>query len=123
MARRIGPLLLALLAACGGDDRACDVFEDASCLDVERILADVELLSSAAMEGRRAGFPGNALAVDHVDQRFATLGLSPPDGATTRRQPFPIDVWVAERPPTLTLGALELTVGVGDGLDAVEGSP
>jgi hypothetical protein len=123
MARRTVSLFLAcaLLSACGKD--RCDVFEDASCVDVERILADVDTLASPAMAGRRAGFPGNAAAVDFVDARFEALGMPPPEGGPSRRQPFPVEVWEAHTRPTLALGALQLTAGVEEGLDVVENSP
>jgi hypothetical protein len=122
MARRFGVLLVTcgLVAGCGGDDSGCDVFSDASCLEVARIVADIETLASPELAGRRAGFPGNDLAVDFVDARFESLGMPPPGGAPSRRQPFPVEVWEPQSPPTLALGALQLTAGIGEGLDVVE---
>ncbi|HYG66688.1 MAG TPA: hypothetical protein VD838_03480, partial [Anaeromyxobacteraceae bacterium] len=59
-------LLSPLGLGCGGDDDdgagTCDLFVDASCLDADRIVADVATLAGPAMTGRRAGTPGNDAA-------------------------------------------------------------
>jgi hypothetical protein len=123
MTRRPMVLVLAaaLFAACGGDEEPsswdpgpeCDVFADASCLDADRLVADVATLAAPAMTGRRAGTAGNDAAVDLIEDRFARLGLAAPAGAGSRRQPFPLAVWVPEAPPTLTLGGTAYALGQG----------
>jgi aminopeptidase YwaD len=119
------PLLCSLALACGGDGddsapRDCDAFANASCIDADRIVDDVATLASPALTGRRAGTPGNDAAVDLVARRFEALGLRPVAGASSLRDPFPLNVWTASRAPTLRLGTASYTVGDGEGLDVVE---
>lgn len=117
------PLLSSLALACGGDDpaaRDCDAFANASCIEADRIVDDVATLASPAMTGRRAGTPGNDAAVDLVARRFEALGLRPVAGASSVRDPFPLNVWTASRAPTLRLGTASYTVGDGEGVDVVE---
>jgi aminopeptidase YwaD len=121
------PLLCALALACGGDGdgddpapRDCDAFANASCIEADRIVDDVTTLASPALTGRRAGTPGNDAAVDLVARRFEELGLRPVAGASSVRDPFPLNVWTASRAPTLRLGTASYTVGDGDGLDVIE---
>lgn len=43
----------------------------------DKALADVEILSSDAMQGRAPGTPGSAMARAHILKRFGEIGLAP----------------------------------------------
>jgi hypothetical protein len=116
-----------LLAACGEDEKQashwdpgppCDVFVDAGCLDVGRILADVETLAAPAWKGRRAGTPGNDAATALVAQRFERSGLSPGEGRAGFTHAFPLPVWIPEGEPALSVAGTP--VALGRGLELVE---
>src|SRR5688572_21874303 len=46
-------------------------------VDAARLIADVETLSSPAMQGRRTGTDGNRRARTFIASRFRQLGLTP----------------------------------------------
>lgn len=46
-------------------------------LSAATLKSDIEYLSSAALEGRRAGTPGNEIASKFLEQRLMDLGLAP----------------------------------------------
>ncbi|MEP0775365.1 MAG: hypothetical protein HRF46_13510, partial [Acidobacteriota bacterium] len=63
-------VLLAALLAAGAAAAAQSP-------SLERLRADVYFLASDALEGRRAGTPGAAIAATFVAERFRALGLTP----------------------------------------------
>jgi hypothetical protein len=113
-------VLVALAAvaafACGDDPRRpnapCDVFATASCIDPARMMADVTALAGAAYAGRRAGTPGNALAVDLIASRFAEAGLARPAGRADYRQPFSFPDWTPTA-ASLSFGGVDVPLGGG----------
>lgn len=46
-------------------------------IDPQRLISDLEILSSDTMEGRRTGTAGSVLAQNYIAQRFQEIGLSP----------------------------------------------
>ena len=54
-------------------------------VDPTRILEDIRHLASPALRGRKPGDPGNELAVQYAEKRYAEAGLAPGgDGGTFR---------------------------------------
>jgi hypothetical protein len=82
------PLLFAL-AACGvTDSEATAQAPRQSRIDAEPMFAAVEYLASDALQGRRAGTPGNAAARRYIVDAFREIGLEPPAGGF--EQVFPL---------------------------------
>ncbi|MDA0379198.1 MAG: M28 family peptidase [Bacteroidetes bacterium] len=78
MKRILTPLLLLLLfpgVSCSQDSAGTGNFEPS--VDAMRLLSHVEILSSDAYMGRRAGTEGGHMAQAYVQQQFEELGLQP----------------------------------------------
>jgi Zn-dependent M28 family amino/carboxypeptidase len=60
----------------GGQRRSISAYPRSRLLKAERLLRDVETLSSDAMAGRKAGTAGGAKARDYVARRFKESGLA-----------------------------------------------
>lgn len=80
-------------------------------LDLDRVLADIEVLASPAYEGRAAGTPGNALATALVESRFEELGLAPAGDDNTFRQTFTFPRWEVLTPAQATFDGEALAEG------------
>ncbi|MEX2527805.1 MAG: M20/M25/M40 family metallo-hydrolase, partial [Gemmatimonadota bacterium] len=77
----LGILLVAPVAACHG--------QDVRTLPESRLLSDLESLAADAMEGRRTGTTGNALARQFLLNRLEEEELSPL-GTSGFEHPFPV---------------------------------
>jgi hypothetical protein len=95
-------------------------------IDPQRILDDVEILTSDQMDGRTAGTPGGERAMAYVEATFRGLGLRA-GGTVGYRQFFPLEGWHLTSRPRLALDGEALAYpaefGVGGGSPAtfVEG--
>jgi Zn-dependent M28 family amino/carboxypeptidase len=58
---------------------------------VESVKASITYLADDKLEGRRAGSPGEALAVQYITEKFIKAGLSPKGENNSYLQPFTID--------------------------------
>jgi Zn-dependent M28 family amino/carboxypeptidase len=85
--RRATLLLLAFLAVA---PFAAARAQTAARVDAARLIADVEALSSPAMQGRRTGTAGGRRARTFILERFRDLGLTPL--GATYEQRFTFDV-------------------------------
>ncbi|MDQ3101605.1 MAG: M28 family peptidase, partial [Bacteroidota bacterium] len=75
---------------------------------------DVRFLSSAALEGREAGTPGEKLAADHIAAAFAAIGLVPAGDDSSFLQAFQFNAEPVVGPgSTLQLGRKKLKYGDG----------
>lgn len=70
-------VLLTALACAGGPGDHTATGDPMARISADGILADVEVLSADAMEGRAAGTPGAAQAADYLARRYAEIGLEP----------------------------------------------
>ena len=66
--------LMVLVAACTGPEEAPE-------LNTDRLITDLEYLSSDALEGRLVGSEGNAKAREFIIQRYEELGITPFQGS------------------------------------------
>ena len=58
---------------------------------VESVKASITYLADDKLEGRRAGSPGEALAISYITDKFTKAGLSPKGDNNSFLQPFTID--------------------------------
>ena len=83
-----------------------------------RVRADVEFLSSDALEGRDTGSRGYAIAADYVASQFRAIGLQPAGDKGGWFQQVPFRRATHAKPPVMamTIGGKE--VPLKDGIDA-----
>ncbi len=79
MTKKLTYLLFSILFLTGLI--ACDLQDNETSratqpVDHERLLSDIQYLSSDQLEGRKTGEPGNKLAQDFIEKRFTELRLS-----------------------------------------------
>ena len=58
---------------------------------VESLRTHITYLADDKLEGRRAGTPGEALAVKYITEKFISAGLTPKGDNNSFLQPFTID--------------------------------
>ena len=76
--RAILCVLTALILGCGD---AADSGSGETLIDRDVLLNDVLELSADAMEGRKAGTPGEERSASHIERRFREEGLAAVDGS------------------------------------------
>jgi Peptidase family M28 len=80
----LAPMALVALLGCSGPAPAAvpNRPEVQTSVDVDstRVLADLQFLSSAALEGRRTGSPGNEAARAYIESELMAAGVQPFDG-------------------------------------------
>jgi Zn-dependent M28 family amino/carboxypeptidase len=93
--RNLTPILLAsALGACSSSGRSAEPSVDLETaldeISTERILADIETLSSDAFEGRAPGTAGDQRTVEFLVRSFREAGLAPgnPDGTYVQAVPL-----------------------------------
>ncbi len=108
-------LYLSLFHLCSGiADSAFSGEESVSrAAKVDRVLHDIEFLSSDALEGRGIDTPGIETAAQHIIREYERIGLKPgmPDGSF--RQPFQVtigEVVVSENTAVVLKGPNGLTI-------------
>lgn len=88
--RKVNLLLLISFLLSGFSCTVQDTVVEESreiAIDRERLLADLEYLSSDELEGRAPGTRGSLLAQEFIEQRFMSLGLG--SFGESYRHPFP----------------------------------
>src|SRR5512134_4036233 len=83
-----------------------------------RVRADVEFLSSDALEGRDTGSKGYTIAAEYVASQFRAIGLQPAGDKGSWFQQVPFRRASHAKPPvmTMTIGGKEIPLK--DGTDA-----
>jgi len=91
-------VILFFITACGGsgDDDSVSVISEtipppvATGIDVETLMAEIEVLSSDEFGGRAPGSPGEVLTIEYLTEQFASLGLEPGNPAGSWVQGVPL---------------------------------
>ncbi|GAM29433.1 hypothetical protein SAMD00019534_126090, partial [Acytostelium subglobosum LB1] len=74
-------------------------------IDVNRIISNVQYLSSEELQGRQPGTPGEALAAQHAETIFKTAGLQPMGDNGTYIQKVPLVTTSITNTPTLSIAS------------------
>jgi hypothetical protein len=82
-----------------------------------RVQADVEFLSSDALEGRDTGSRGYTIAADYVASQFRAIGLQPAGDKGGWFQQVPFRRASHAKPPVMTLMSGGQAVALKDGID------
>ena len=83
-----------------------------------RVRADVEFLSSDALEGRDTGSRGYTIAADYVASQFRAIGLRPAGDKGGWFQQVPFRRATQAKPPVMTMTIGGKQVPLKDGVDA-----
>ncbi|MGH9337372.1 MAG: peptidase M28, partial [Vicinamibacteria bacterium] len=90
MKRAIGAAAFLILAACAPEGPSRDEASSTSTLSAERVMEDIERLSSDEFGGRGPGSPGEEKTVSYLTEKFREAGLAPgnPDGTYVQKVPL-----------------------------------